>query len=257
MLTTSDPAAMTPDDRLNTPQPAVVVCGPTAAGKSTIARKLAEVANLAQPTGTDGEIARGTADQARLADLQLLRWIANNDRPAIVESAALARLLPVDNSALIVELTASTPVRTRRLQNRWPDSTYNQARQLLELTDATACAELRTNWGIDIAHPQANRWRADLVLGCPHVRACTDELACTEIVTTMLTAAYNVYENYLTSTPDVTGQEALAQFAQLLRRYPEHVRRCREALVGRVDQFSVDTWRQRMLGELDERAGLL
>lgn len=254
MLTTNNPAASTPDDSLKTTRPIVVMSGPTASGKSTITRKLAEIANLEQP---DAESERGTSDQARLADLRLLRWLTNRDRPAIIESTVLARLLPVDNSALIVQLTASTPVRTRRIRSRWPDSTYTQARQLLELTDATACTELRANWGIDIAQPQANLWRADLVLGCPHVRTCPNEHTCTEIVTTMLTAAYNVYENYLTDTPGVAGEEALAQFAHLLRKYPEHVRRCREALVGRVDQFNVDAWRQRMLGELDQRTGLL
>lgn len=253
MLTTSDSAAATPDDSVKTTRPIVVMSGPTASGKSTIARKLAEVANLERP---DREDVRGTSDEARLADLKLLRWLETRASPTIIESTALARLLPMGNSALLVQLTASTPIRTRRLQSRWSNSTYDQARQLLELTDATTCADLRSNWGIDVAQPQANRWRADLVLGCPHIRACADEGACTEIVATLATAAYNVYENYLANVLPVDGQEALAQFSRLLRMYPEHVRRCREALVGRVDEFSVDAWRQRMLGELDRRAGL-
>jgi cytidylate kinase len=254
MLTTSSPATTAPDTTLKTPQSAVVICGPTASGKSTIAGNLAEAAVLEQ---LHGECSLGTADEARLVDLALLRQLTTRDHPVVVESPALARLLPVDNTVLIVQLTASTPVRTQRMQTRRPDTTFAEARHLLELTDTTACASLRATWGVDISDSQANRWRADLVVGCPHVRECSDELACTEIVTTLVTAAYNVYENYLTTDPAVSGEDAIKQFIHLCRMYPAHARRCRPALIRPVTDFTVAAWQNRMLNELDQRAGLL
>lgn len=258
MLTKSNPATTLPESILKATQPAVVVCGPVASGKTTIARTLAEVATLERlPSSPEGERPTVTSDEARLADLELLRRLSERDRPAIVESAALPHLLPVDNTALIVQLTASTPVRIRRLHTRWPGSTFNAARQLLELADATTRSKLRAAWGIDIAEPRANRWRADLVLGCRHVRTCPDDNACTDIVATLLTAAYNVYENYVTTHPAVDGPDALQQFAHLRRTYPEHLRRCRAALTNPVAEFSATAWRNRMLTELDTRAGLL
>jgi len=258
MLTTSSPATIAPDNTLREPQPIVIVCGPTASGKSTIASNLAEVAELEQPpTTSNDDRGPGTSDDTRLADLTLLRWLADRDRPAIVKSASIPRLLAVDNTALIVQLTASPPVRARRLQKRWPNSTYAEARHLLELTDATTCTELRSSWGIDISESRGNRWRADLVIGCPQVRTCDDERACTETVTDLLTAAYGIYENYVTANPAIEGPDALELFAHLRHTYPRYVRRLRPALVGPVREFTADAWRNRTLGELDARSGLV
>lgn len=255
MLTTGRPAATTPDTTLKTPQPAVVVCGPTASGKSTIAGNLAETAVLQQLPR--GERSPGTSDEARLADLALLHQLATRDDPVVVESTALARLLPVDNTVLIVQLTASTPVRTRRLQTRRPSIALAAARHLLELTDTTICAGLRAVWGVDISDFQANRWRADLVVGCPHVRECDDEIACTEIVTALVTAAYHVYENYFPVDPAMTSEDATNRLSHLCRKYPAHARRCRPALIRPVTEFTIAAWRNRMRNELDQRAGLL
>lgn len=258
MLTTDSPAITTRDTTLQTPHPAVVICGPTASGKSTIAANLVETAVLEQlPSTRTSEHSAATSDEARLADLALLHQLITRDHPVIVESTALARLIPVDNTVLIVQLTASTPVRTRRLQTQQPNIAFAGARHLLELTDATICAGLRTTWGVDVSDSQANRWRADLVVGCPHVRECDDELACTEIVTTLVTAAYNVYENYLTTEPAVSSDDAIQQFTHLCRTYPTHARRCRPSLICPVTEFTVAAWQNRMLNELDQRAGLL
>jgi cytidylate kinase len=257
METNSDPITPSPEDLLDTSQPKVVVCGLTASGKSTFATRLAKIADLEHlPGPPGGEHVRGTSDEVRQADLALLDRLVDRDRPTIVESAALPYLLPVHNTALIVRLTASTPVRAHRLQTR-TSSSHAEARHQVELTDATMCARLRSTWGIDIADSRANRWRADLVLGCPHLRECPTEETCRDIVTVLLAGAYHVYENYVTSAPAADSSDATAQFNHLRRTFPAHLRRYRPALIERSTEFSAAEWRHRMLGEVNRRAGLL
>ena len=226
--------------------PTVVLCGRAVTGKSTLAARLASAASLERLRTVEQP---RTTDERRRADLALLRAL---DRPSVVESAALPHLLPVDNHALIVQLTASTPVRAQRLRSREPAMSESEAHHLLELTDATNHGQLRTSWGIDVAG-QGHRWRADLVLGCPHSRVCKDETGCTTIVAELLTAAYRAYTHYLTGQ----APDALARFTALRRQHPRHVRRCGPALLGPVPEFTAAAWRTRMHTELERRAGVL
>lgn len=128
----------------------------------------------------------------------------------------------------------------------------SEAHHLLELTDATAHGQLRKSWGIDVAG-QGHRWRADLVLGCPHARVCKDEAGCMNVVAELLTVAYQAYAHYLTGQ----GPDALARFTALRRQHPRHVRRCGPALLGPVHEFTAAAWRTRMHTELERRAGVL
>lgn len=228
------------NNRVDSPPPVVVLCGPTASGKTTIAGRLELDSIDVTPSGH-------TTDEQRLADLALLREL---DSPCVVESTALPHLLPVDNHALVVRLTASTPVRARRFRRRQPNISRTEAHHLLDLADATMHRQLRSSWGIDLATP-ATRWRTDLILGCPDQQACTDESACTDTVTALLTAAFQVYVGYL------TGHDALALFTRIRRAHPAHIRRCGPALIGPVREFTAAEWRTRTHTELERRAGIL
>lgn len=232
------------NNRVDSPSPIVVLCGPTAAGKSTLAGRLAEAAELAS---ADSTAPGPTTDEQRLADLALLRAL---EGPCVVESTTLPHLLPVDNHALVVRLTASTPVRARRLRRRVPEMSRTEAHHLLDLADATTHRRLRSSWGIDLATP-ASRWRTDLILGCPDQQACTDETACTDTVAALLTAAFRVYVGYL------AGHDALALFTRIRRAHPAYIRRCGPALIGPVREFTAAAWRTRTHTELERRAGLL
>ncbi len=235
------------------PRPTVVLCGPVAAGKSTIAGRLVETTDLHH---LSAEVSRQSSlmDDRRRSDLKLLRELGCDGRPVLVESSTLPGLLPVNNSALIIRMVASPPVRAHRLRVRIPRMSYAARYNLLEVTDAMTCRQARSAWGIDIADDRANRWGADLVIGCPEVDGCTDEPACLDIVVMLLAAAYAVYESYLDSATD--GRDAVAVFRDLCRTYFEHVRRCTPALLNPVTQLTPDAWRDRMANELERRAVL-
>jgi len=249
-----------------TPNPLVVVSGPTAAGKTTIAAALAQLADLEQHTAAPAEPLRDwlsvdaerhrprRSDVDRLADLTLLRAVSTSGRPRVAESAALPMLLPVDNAALLVRVTASPLVRGRRLHAAAPDLTFAEARVVVARRDFATCAALRTAWGVDLAERSAARWRADLVVGCPHEDECPDEAGCTENVTNLIAAAFGVYENYLAPTPAV-GSVGL--FGHLLKTYGGYVRRCTPLLTGLAGDYDVRRWRDRLMVELEKRAGLL
>lgn len=234
------------NNRIDSPAPIVVLCGPTAAGKTTLAGRLAQATSVAN---LDPAPSGPTTDEQRLADLALLRAL---DGPCVVESTALPHLLPVDNHTLVVRLTASTPVRARRFRHRKPEMSQTEAHHLLELADVTTHRQLRSSWGIDIATP-ASRWRTDLILGCPDQQTCPDEATCTDTVAGLLTAAFQVYVGYLTSDP----ADALDRFTSLRRAHPAHVRRCGPALIGPVHEFTPAAWRTRTHTELERRAGIL
>jgi cytidylate kinase len=248
--------------------PLVLVTGPTAAGKTTIAAALAELAELerhAAPTepildwlSVDAETHRPRRSEVdRLADLTLLHTVSASGKPKIVESVALPMLLPVDNTALLVHVTASPLVRSRRILASEPDLTFAQARIVVARRDFATCVALRTSWGVDLAERSATRWRADLVVGCPHEDECQDEASCTENVTNLVTAAFGVYENYLTQQPALAGSEAVALFGHLLATYRGYVRRCTPLLIGLAGAYQVRRWQDRLRIELEKRAGLL
>jgi len=248
--------------------PLVVVSGPTAAGKTTIAAALAELAELERHTAVteprrdwlsvDAESHRPRRSEVdRLADLTLLHAVSTSGRARIVESAALPTLLPVDNVALLVHVTASPLVRGRRVLASTPDLTFAEARIVVARRDFATCVALRTSWGVDLAERSATRWRADLLVGCPHEDECPDEDACTENVTNLVAAAFGVYENYLTQQPALAGAEAVALFGHLLAKYRGYVRRCTPLLIGLAGAYQVSRWQDRLRIELEKRAGLL
>jgi hypothetical protein len=128
-----------------------------------------------------------------------------------------------------------------RATRRKPNLSETEAHHLVEFTDATTHRQLLKSWGIDVGTP-ANRWRADVVLGCPEREECTDENACIDAVTALLTSAYHVYAHYLNGH----AGDALSRFTEVRRRHCAHIRHCGPALLGPVPEYSTTAWRTRM-----------
>lgn len=168
-----------------------------------------------------------TDDQHR-ADLHLLQDMNVCCSPMVVETSTLPRLLRVDNTVLIVRLTASTPVRSQRLRTRSPGQTSTAATRLVELTDALARERTRAAWDIDVAEPRAIRWTPDLVIGCPDPDGCSDKTACIEIVTALQSAAYHGGRSRVppaAQRPGITPAGALYDAMRNLTRHRHLVRR--------------------------------
>lgn len=263
-----------------TPQPLVVLCGPTAVGKTTVAKELAKTASLLRVVGSDGLVAAlgGASTSERLlswldfesandrsirpdmdreVDLTLLRDLAADPRPKVVESVVLPMLLPVDNTALIIRLVASQPVRARRVCGLLPDVTFPQARTIVDRKDFATCVALRSSWGIDIAERSAPGWRTDLSVGCPHEAECPNETACTDTVTALVRGAFAVYQCFLTGGPQPETADAAAEFFVLSRAHQDYMGRCTPLLLGYGGEHTTRRWRHRLLFELETRSGLL
>lgn len=234
-----------------TTRPAIILCGPTASGKSTIADQLAELVQGRRIVETAE--ASGLLDDHRRADLELLRKLEECRETAVIESAALPGLLPVNNTALIVHLTASAAVRGGRLSARSPKMSHAEAIGLVELTDAVLRDRLRDTWAIDTS-PKAERWAADLVVGCPHPEVCVDETDCIDTVTFLIAAAFRVYEQYVSAAPRDDRLVAVDRIRTFTGTSYEHVQRCTPALINPTNPITPQAWRNRRRTELETRA---
>jgi cytidylate kinase len=257
--------------------PLVVVTGPTASGKSTIAAALAAAANMDRVTASDRLVAvlagRVKADRLRswliadtdrrrtrnaeadrATDLVLLNEVQGARRALVVESAALPLLLAPNNTALIVRLAATIPVRAARLRRVLPDLTDDQARMIVIRKDRSTSAALRSAWGIDASAERPGRWRADLVLACPDSPRCPDERACAAAVAHLLAAAYAIYRRHLAGGPLSHSAVDVSRLHELIAADPARVRRCTPLLTD-PGTFSESGWRHRLLIELDRNRG--
>ena len=253
--------------------PLVVLAGLSMAGKTTVATALAAAtdldhwtpselqkseldevtANRAGP-GTDAVRAISSEAADRITALATLAEFEHAHRPLVVESAALPLLLPPNNIALIVRLSARLPVRIGRLRAIRPELSGSDARTILRGKDHATRATMRPAWGVDPEAVGACQWRADLVVHCPDPESCSDPRECSIITTDLVIAAYEVYRGYLTVSPAATTVHRLNELIGMNRK---RIRRCAPLLTHPAAEFSVARWRNRLLIELVQarRAG--
>lgn len=253
------------------PMPLVVLAGPSVAGKTTVATALAAAADLDHWTpselqkseldevttdragpGTDAVRAISSEEADRITALAMLAEFEHALRPLVVESAALPLLLPPNNLALIVRLSARLPVRIGRLRAIRPELSATAARTILRGKDhATRGTRgtMRPAWGVDPDAVGACQWRSDLVVQCPDAELCSDPRECAVITADLVIAAYEVYRGYLTVSPAATTVHRLNE---LIRANRTRIRRCTPLLTDPAAEFSVSRWRNRLLIELDQ-----
>lgn len=254
--------------------PLVVVSGPTATGKTTAAAALAAATGVERWTASDRLVAAlsgGTkaerlrswlvhdtdtrrarsADADRATDLGLLADVQQVRRPVVVESAALPLLLPPDNTALLVRLAASLPVRAARLRLLVPALSEEQARTILTRKDRSTRAALRAAWGVDPEAVRACQWRADLVVTCPDPAGCPNPAQCAAITAELITAAYRVYRHYVAAGLASVPTAAVEHLTGLIDAHRTRVRRCTPLLTDRTGPLSVARWQRRLVAELD------
>jgi hypothetical protein len=204
-------------------------------------------------TSNTTENQRRRPDVDRKVDLAVLQELSASARPRVVESVALPMLLPVDNVALIVELTGSLPVRARRIRDQLPGVSLSQARTIVDRKDYATCVALRNSWGIDIGQRSAARWRVDLSVGCPHPEECPTETRCTKTVIAIVRAAVAVYRSFLSHD---SGQ-VVVEFRKLVNANGGYVGRCMPLLLGPGSERTLPRWSRRLFAELQMREGLL
>jgi len=280
MLTQDAPCSTSPSIE-TAPPPLVVLCGPTAAGKTIVAKELVEAAReleLVPPSkglmtalsgdqwpdlvrtwlnSEPGDDPPKRPDVDRRTDLALLRDLEIHSGARVVESAVLPMLLPAANTALVIRLTATPMVRARRIQDLVPEVTFQQACAIVDRKDFATCVAARAAWGIDIAERSAPRWRADLSVGCPHEFECPDENGCVDAVVALVRGAYAVYQCFLTGETFREWEQSMLHFKGLLSTHQLFVGRCSPLLIGSCREHTVAQWRHRLLFELDATEGLL
>ena len=252
-----------------TPSPVVIVSGQTAAGKTTLARRLAASAGLDQVVASDRlvtllggaskrtrllawltqdldqqRVARHEVD--RLVDLETLTRLRQS-RGCVVESVTLPWLLAPDNTALVIRLTAAAVARAARVQRMLPELTLDEARTIVDRKDNSGNAVLRSAWGVVPDGVWTARWRADLVVGCHPGHGCVDDAACADIVADLAEAAYRVYRCYLDG---IDASQVAGDLRSRIAAHSRHVQRCSPSLTEPTDIPTLSAWQHRLLFEL-------
>lgn len=254
--------------------PLVVVTGPTATGKTTTATAVASAMGLERHVASDRLVAvlqgRPKADRLRswltqatdahrvlsteadrATDLSLLAAIQHARRPVVVESVSLPLLLPPNNSALIVRLSASSTVRAARVQRMLPELSRQEAQLIVRRKDKATRTAMRAAWGVDPGSVSAGHWRADLVVQCPGHDQSSEEQACAATTAQLVSAAYAVYRLYLTDGPLSAGTTAAERLRELIEEHRDHIGRCSPTLTDGAGPFTISRWQRRLSIEHD------
>lgn len=248
----------------------VVVCGPTASGKTALVEALATRCGLNQFRISDWLVAMGvsrwprrerllswrgesahsraTENIDRIIDLTTLIGTTNIVTETVVESAVLPWVLSPINNSLIINLGASEAVRARRLQRRSPELDLEQTLAIVARTDAVTTERIRAAWGIDL-EASATEWRSDLVLACPDPVICSDPHACKEAILCLAVAAVGVYRLYFNEIDDEYCSFYVDTLRKLVDQNHEVVKRINPLLLE-SGPFALERWQRRLLTDL-------
>jgi hypothetical protein len=257
-----------------TAMPLVVFSGPTAAGKTTLARDLETNKRLvrapavtqapkAEPVSepehkrllswlqAGGESRLDNADVAahRLAGLAALAVCDEAETGTVVDAAGpAALLLPPRNAALLVMVDAAVAVRAERVRRLLDGGiTLRDALQIVRQKDAATVAAIRAAWGLDITDQAATRWRFDLVIRCPDEESCRSPQRCLEASRATVRAALSVYRRFLRNE---AGADEVLRLSTVTERHRPWLVRIAPMLLDPAVPHTLAVWQDRLSHEL-------
>ncbi len=266
--------------RTMTVTPVVVIAGPTAAGKTTLARDLETGRHLTRahvsafPADTDA--ARAARESERLlswlrpepaltvnstdvaADrLSGLATLATCDgartATAVDTDGPAALLLSPRNATLLVKVDAAATVRAERVRRLFAGHvTPADALRIVMRKDTATVAAVRVAWGLDIADPAATTWRFDLIIRCPDEESCRSAQRCMEASRAMVRAAVSVYRRFLRNE---AGTDEVVRLATVAQRHRSWLVRIAPVLLDQQGPHTLARWRDRLREELAGRRG--
>jgi hypothetical protein len=215
-------------------------------GATTKASRLLSWLSSPPPPPRDGE-----AD--RLADLAVLRMVADAGGCVVESAGSLPLLLSPYNRALLIRLEADPPIRAARLRRLLDDRVAaDEAVQIVERKDAATVAACARSWGIALAEPIHQR-RYDLVIGCPDTQACADPGQCQRAMRALVDAVIPAYRCYLAADQQA-GAARLAELEGVVEQFRPWVRRISSALTDPAAPITAHQWFDRLshdTGNLD------
>jgi cytidylate kinase len=265
-----------PSHRPMAAAPVVVIAGPTAAGKTTLARDLETGRRLTRalvsafPDDTDSMRAGRESERLvswlrpgpastvnstdvvgeRLSDLATLAACDGTGTGTVVDTdGPAALLLPPRNAALLVLVDAAATVRAERVRRLLAaDLTPADALQIVTRKDTATLAAVRAAWGLDIADVAATTWRFDLVIRCPDEESCRSAQRCTEASRAAVRAAVSVYRRFLRNE---TEADEVGRLATVAQRHRAWLVRIAPMLLDPGDgRNTLSRWRDRLRNEL-------
>jgi cytidylate kinase len=231
----------------------VLITGPTASGKSTLARAVAGRLGASVVTEETLRPAKRTSVEAdQIAAIEALRLLRHSSAPVVVEHRALHMQLEPTNDTLVIALDATTLIRADRLEHTTGlrQTTFAERDLHVRSADRASRQAMRAALGVDLSARTAQPWRCDLILACPDRQTCADPHNCRAFTTQLAMAALDVYQHHLGAATVTQARDAGTRLTDLIRVHPGRVRHCTAALTDLAAGAGVDRWRNRFVVDL-------